>query len=502
MKNLFLTILISTTMMTNHNTCDNAAPKKGTTVRPMAVAGQFYPADKDELNKDVTEYFKSAGNIEPGTNVQAVIVPHAGYVFSGAVAASAFAHISPTAKYDHIFLLGPSHHVSLNGASVCNVYDDYATPLGNVKVDRELATKLINENDGFTYEASAHVHEHCLEVQLPFLQHLFKDVPPIIPIIIGTERLQTLRKIAIALKPYFNARNLFVISSDFSHYPSYADACNVDKRTGEAVMTGNLNQFIDALAENDSLGIRNLATSACGQCAIATLLLMMEGDQTVHIHHLAYRNSGDSPYGGKAEVVGYHAFMIDREPAIKAPADSTFTLTAEDKQTLLTLARNSICDSLRIDHQPTPPLSQALSAHCGAFVTLNENGHLRGCIGLLRSDEPLYQVISEMARAAAFEDPRFSSVTRDEMPLIDIEISVLTPLRRIHSIDEFQYGKQGIYIRKGSRSGTFLPQVADEVNWTKEEFLGHCARDKAGLSWDGWRTAELYTYEAIVIKEK
>jgi AmmeMemoRadiSam system protein A len=127
---------------------------------------------------------------------------------------------------------------------------------------------------------------------------------------------------------------------------------------------------------------------------------------------------------------------------------------------------------------------------------------LRGCIELLRSDEPLYQVISEMARAAAFEDPRFSSVTRDEMPLIDIEISVLTPLRRIHSIDEFQYGKQGIYIRKGSRSGTFLPQVADEVNWTKEEFLGHCARDKAGLSWDGWRTAELYTYEAIVIKEK
>lgn len=103
-----------------------------------------------------------------------------------------------------------------------------------------------------------------------------------------------------------------------------------------------------------------------------------------------------------------------------------------------------------------------------------------------------------MAKAAAFEDPRFPAVNITELPDIDIEISVLTPMKRIHSIDKFQLGKQGIYMRKGNRAGTFLPQVADEVSWTKEEFLGHCAQDKAGIGWEGWRTAELYTYEAII----
>ena len=139
---------------------------------------------------------------------------------------------------------------------------------------------------------------------------------------------------------------------------------------------------------------------------------------------------------------------------------------------------------------------------CGAFVTLNENGHLRGCIGHFGEDIPLADVIWKMARAAAFEDPRFPPVSKDEFPQIEIEISVLTPLHRITHISEFQYGKQGIYMRKGFHSGTFLPQVADEVNWTKEEFLGHCAQDKAGIGWDGWKDAELYTYDAIIFSEK
>ncbi len=478
-----------------NNTCCSTAPKTGATVRPMAVAGQFYPADKEELNRNMVEYFKFETTEKAVTNVQAVIVPHAGYVFSGKVAASAIARISPITKYDHIFLLGPSHHVDMDGASICNAFDYYATPIGNVKVDRELCTKLIDENDCFTYLDSAHTHEHCLEVQLPLLQYHLKDVPPIIPIIIGTQRFHTLRKISTSLKPYFNEHNLFVISSDFSHYPTYEDACNLDKRTGDAVMTLQLSKFVDAIANNDTLGIHNLYTSACGQCAIAVLIMMADGDSDLQMDHLLYRNSGDSPYGGKDEVVGYHSFVMTRNGSV--------CLSEDEKQSLLNIARQSIIAKMdNKKYEAHMSANSIFRTKCGAFVTLTERGNLRGCIGRFGSSVPLFDMVADMAQAAAFEDPRFSPVTRSEMCNIKIEISVLTPLKRIKSIDEFNYGKQGIVIKKGNRSGTFLPQVAYEVNWTKDEFLGHCSQDKAGLGWNGWKDAELYTYEAIVFKEK
>ena len=139
-----------------------------------------------------------------------------------------------------------------------------------------------------------------------------------------------------------------------------------------------------------------------------------------------------------------------------------------------------------------------INEKCGAFVSLHKHGRLRGCIGHFGEAVPLHEIVAAMARAAAFEDPRFMPVSKDELDDIDIEISVLTPMRRIQSLDEFELHRHGIYIKKGRRSGTFLPQVADEVNWTKEEFVGHCSQDKAGLGWDGWRDAELYVYEAIV----
>jgi AmmeMemoRadiSam system protein A len=175
-------------------------------------------------------------------------------------------------------------------------------------------------------------------------------------------------------------------------------------------------------------------------------------------------------------------------------------LTDEDKRQLKEIALQSIKDSL--DGKPIADfqtsLSSPLTSKCGAFVSLHEYGHLRGCIGHFGEDIPLHEIVAEMARAAAFEDPRFSPVRREELDDIDIEISVLTPMRRIKNLDEFELHRHGIYIRKGYRSGTFLPQVADEVDWTKEEFVGHCSQDKAGLGWNGWRDAELYVYEAIV----
>ncbi len=484
-------------------------------VRPATQANRFYTGDARELSEEVDSLLALHRNDTKYSHVAAVIVPHAGYYFSGNVAASAYMAIDAKKQYKRIFLLGPSHHEWLDGASVNTEADYYATPLGNVKVDHETAVALTNTDctdltdSVFRYRPEAHDREHCLEVQLPFLQRMFKEVPPIVPIVISTNDYDKLKRLSHALKPYFTDENLFVISSDFSHYPSYEDAYEVDAKTGKAVESGDVEEFIATINANAHCGKRNLHTSACGEFAIITLMLMLDGQYEVK--HLMYQNSGDIDNHDHNRVVGYHSFAILRK-------DSTgFTLSDADKKALKEIALNSIRDSLDGKPIAQPPLlatphsqrensqlstlnSQlsTLNSKCGAFVSLHKHGHLRGCIGHFGEDYPLHEIVAEMARAAAFEDPRFMPVTRDELNDLDIEISVLTPMRRIQSLDEFELHRHGIYIKKGYRSGTFLPQVADEVNWTKEEFVGHCSQDKAGLGWDGWRDAELYVYEAIV----
>ena len=491
-------------MMNTHN--GNVA--KEPIVRPATQANRFYTGDTRELSEEVDSFLALHAKDRKYEQVAAVIVPHAGYYFSGNVAAAAYQSIADDVQYKRIFLLGPSHHEWLDGASVNTEFDYYSTPLGNVKVDVETA-RLLTNTDGtdktdsvFFYNPKAHDREHCLEVQLPFLQRRFGEVPPIVPIIISTNDFRKLKRIAETLKPYMTEENLFVISSDFSHYPKYEDACEVDARTGKAVESGDVERFIAQLEENARSGVRNLATSACGELAIATLMLMMQ-DGGYEVKHLLYQNSGDIDNHDHSRVVGYHAFAVIRSlpltPSEERGDSDGFSLSNDEKRMLKDIALTSITDSL--DGKPIShhsPLTTHLSSKCGAFVSLHKQGRLRGCIGHFGEDVPLHEIVAEMARAAAFEDPRFMPVTKDELDNIDIEISVLTPMRRIQSLDEFQLHKHGIYIKKGYRSGTFLPQVADEVNWTKEEFVGHCAQDKAGIGWDGWRDAELYVYEAIV----
>ena len=481
------------------NTCNGNVAKEPT-VRPATQANRFYTGDAKELSEEVDSFLALHAKDRKYEQVAALIVPHAGYYFSGNVAAAAYQSIREGQAYKRIFLLGPSHHEWLDGASVNTEYDYYSTPLGNVKVDLETARLLTTTDDSdstdsvFFYQPKAHDREHCLEVQLPFLQRRFGEVPPIVPVIISTNDFRKLQRIAEVLKPYMTEENLFVVSSDFSHYPKYEDACEVDARTGKAVESGDVERFIAQLEENARSGVKNLATSACGELAIATLMLMMQ-DGGYEVKHLLYQNSGDIDNHDHSRVVGYHAFAVLRK--------SEFSLNDVEKRMLKDIALTSIKDSL--DGKPIAvansslfTLHSSLNQKCGAFVSLHKQGRLRGCIGHFGEDVPLHEIVAEMARAAAFEDPRFMPVTKEELDEIDIEISVLTPMRRIKSLDEFQLHKHGIYIKKGYRSGTFLPQVADEVNWTKEEFVGHCAQDKAGIGWDGWKDAELYVYEAIV----
>ena len=463
-------------------------------VRPATQAGRFYEGNPQLLSHEIDSLLALHAKSGPLGNVAALIVPHAGYYFSGNVAASAYSRLNPDKHYKRIFLIGPSHHEWLDGASVNSEADYYATPLGEIKVDHETAQQLIETDSVFSYRPEAHDREHCLEVQLPFLQRFFieEEVPSIVPIIISTNDFSKLKRIAEVLKPWFNDENLFIISSDFSHYPSYADACEVDAKTGEAISSGDVEQFIATIEANAQSGVCNLATSACGEFPIITLMLML--DSQYQVKHLLYQNSGDIDNHDHSRVVGYHSFAILRGE------EKGFVLSDEEKRMLKDIAYTSIKDSLdgKGVAEANVSLHSSLKQKCGAFVSLHKQGHLRGCIGHFGEDVPLYKIVAEMARAAAFEDPRFLPVSRQELDSIDIEISVLTPMRRIHSLDEFELHRHGIYIRKGYHSGTFLPQVADEVNWTKEEFVGHCSQDKAGLGWNGWRDAELYVYEAIV----
>ena len=406
------------------NTCNGQQSEP--VVRPATQANRFYTGDARELSEEVDSFLALHRGATIYHHVAAVIVPHAGYYFSGRVAASAYMSVPADQPYKRIFLLGPSHHEWLDGASVNSEADYYATPLGNVKVDRETARSISDADSVFSYQPKAHDREHCLEVQLPFLQRRLGDVPPIVPIIISTNDFNKLKRIAHVLKPYFTEENLFVISSDFSHYPSYEDACEVDALTGKAIETGSVEAFIAALEQNARSGKRNLATSACGELAIATLMLMMDG--SYEVKHLMYQNSGDADNHDHSRVVGYHSFAIVRK------SDAGFALSDDEKRLLKEIALTSIKDSLagkEISH--SSPLTTHLSAKCGAFVSLHKHGRLRGCIGHFGEDIPLHEIVAEMARAAAFEDPRFMPVTADELADIDIEISVLTPMRRIES---------------------------------------------------------------------
>jgi hypothetical protein len=232
------------------------------------------------------------------------------------------------------------------------------------------------------------------------------------------------------------------------------------------------------------------------------MLYMTANDPGLTIKPVQYMNSGDSKYGDKTQVVGYWSLAVSK--ITKAGTDAAFGFSKEEKSTLLKIARSTISTYVRERKVPeidNRGFTDNLLMNTGAFVTLREKGELRGCIGRFTADIPLYQVVQDMAIASSTEDSRFSPVTPGEIDQMEIEISVLSPMKKVQSPDEIVLGKHGIYIKKGYLSGTFLPQVATETGWSKEEFLGHCAQDKAGIGWDGWKDAELYIYEASVFSE-
>lgn len=479
-----------------------SSPQPALQNRKTYAAGRFYTDKPVELKIQLQQLFSNAVQRKTEKTPLAIVVPHAGYVFSGEVAASAYNQIDPDQKLERIFIIASSHVMTFQGASVyCS--GNYQTPLGTVKVDLDLAKKLVAENKILKDYPDPHLNEHSIEVQLPFLQYHMKSEFKIVPVIIGSYTAETAKKLAEVFKPYLNAKNLFVISSDFSHYPAYIDAKKADLATAKAIASNKATNLISTLESNEKKDIPGLATSLCGWSSVLTLLDMTEDQHGMQTDLIQYKNSGDTAYGDKYRVVGYWAISFSQEKG--ASLETGFSLSRNDKNVLLKLARETISDYVRTGNTTkvdADKLSETLKTPCGAFVTLNKNHKLRGCIGRFEPNQPLWQVVQSMAIAAATHDYRFEKVQSDEINQLEIEISVLTPLKRIQSADEFILGKQGIYMKKGNSTGTFLPQVATDTGWSKEEFLGHCAQDKAGIGWNGWKSAELYTYEALVFGEE
>jgi len=492
-------ILIAFAMGCNSQNLSNEAMDKLINREP-ALSGRFYPANPDELKFDLDKYFNNVTKEFNNATIQAIIVPHAGYVFSGEVAASAYAQIDSSKLFENVFILAPSHGFSIPGASIYNI-GNYETPLGEVPVNIDLANKLIAENNVFKSLPETHRKEHSIEVQLPFLQFHLINKFQIVPILIGTDKEEYLKQIAQSLSPYFNENNLFVISSDFSHFPNYKDAIRADSIMKESIITNKVQMVRDAAEQNKRGNMPNLATSACGISAIYTLLYLTENNPNIRIEAIKYMNSGDSDWGDHQRVVGYWSFA-----AIKKNEESAlFQLTEKDKSDLLLLARNTIETHLNQNKSFKPSkefFSKNLQTPTGVFVTLHNHKKLRGCIGRFDADEPLYKMVQKMVVAAATQDSRFESVKANELNQLSIEISVLTPMKRIKSKDDIILGDHGIYIKQGLHHGTLLPQVATENQWTVDEFLGYCSRNKAGLGWDGWKTAELYVYSAVVFSEE
>lgn len=485
-------------------TNNTSAPLVTKIIRQPAVAGQFYPADKNELEKIIDEFLAMAMTTPITGEPQILIAPHAGYVFSGPTAAYAFKTVAEK-KYDDVLVIGGSHNYPLAGLALYNG-DMVLTPLGEVKVDKKINEELKNSNQKIYFDNQVHEPEHSLEVELPFLQKTLLPNWQVTLGLINDSDLETLNSIADSLYNLVqkNPKTLIVISSDLSHYPTYKDAIYSDTKIMNAIVSKNISSLDQTIAKIMSEKLPNLATCACGEAAIKIGMLLAD-KLNLSGQILKYQNSGDTKYGEKNRVVGYGAIAFLKTQ--KTINKTQKFLTEDEQLSALALARNT----LELEFGLTKEKNKAyknypiFSEKRGMFVTLKKDGELRGCIGLIEPISELGTGIIEMAKAAAFDDPRFSALTKEELKNITLEISVLTVPQKISNPKkEIELGKHGVIVRSGLHSGVFLPQVATETGWDLNEFMSELCTQKAGLAPNCWLdgSADVYTFEAQVFEEK
>ena len=466
-------------------------------VRPPAVAGSFYPADAGELAKMVDGFLAQA-RVAPIPDLVALVSPHAGYVFSGQVAAYSYAALKGR-KIERVVVIAPSHYEAFPFSAV---YDGaaYLTPLGRVPVDRVFAAQLAKSGRLIELSSRGHVTsgehgEHALEVQLPFLQRVLGQFQ-LVPVIMGDQSYEACRALGLALaKMIHGPETLILASSDLSHYHTYDEAERTDHKT------------LKGIEEWDYLSMsRNFEQriwEACGGGPIIATMIAAERLGAGEARILKYANSGDVN-GDKSRVVGYGAVAFVRGKPQRSAASPAFSLSREERDWLLKIARKSVETLVRDGkiYDCSPGGFAALAQERGAFVTLKEHGELRGCIGYTAPMKPLCETVRDVAALAAVRDHRFTPVTPKELGALEYEISVLSPLRRVLDVRQIRVGRDGLVLKRGDREGLLLPQVPVEQGWDRPAFLeALCA--KAGLPKGAWKEddADLFSFTAVVFGE-
>jgi MEMO1 family protein len=430
-------------------------------VRPPAVAGLFYPEDARDLADEVAAHLDATEETaqQPGFP-KAVIVPHAGYVYSGPVAASAYDLLRPARGIvKRVVLLGPCHRVPVRGLALPQA-SAFATPLGRIPLDAE-AVSAIRELPQVLESAATHAEEHALEVQLPFLQRVLGEFS-LVPLVVGDADPEEVAEVLDRL--WGGPETLLVISSDLSHYHPYESAQAIDRATVRAILG------LDAGISHEQ---------ACGATPVAGLLIAARR-RGLSPRLLDCRNSGDTA-GDKRRVVGYASFALGAESG---------GYGAEHGRTLLSIARASIARALGAGSEPTATDATWLAESRATFVTLTQGEELRGCVGALEARRSLAEDIAANALAAAFEDSRFKPLALEELARTRIEVSLLSTAKTVAFEDHadllrrLRPGVDGVILEQldEGRRATFLPQVWEDLA-DPGEFIAHLKR-KAGLAAD------------------
>ena len=487
----------------------HAAEKADGSLRQPAVAGRFYPDAAPALRLAVEKYMQDA--LPPAAkDPVAIIVPHAGYVFSGQICADGFNQVSGR-KYDTVVILGTNHTSSSFNKVGLYPGRGFITPLGTAAVDSGIVDALLADCPDCIPNASIHEKEHSIEVVVPFVQVLFPSAK-IVPAVVGAPDLALCERFGRALAKVLKGRNaLIVASSDLSHYPAAVSASMVDRQTLQAILPLDPASFHSVAHTASDRNIRGLSTRACGEAPIMAAMVAAQSLGASSGVLVSYANSGDTVLGERAQVVGYGAVALasgrmeatGAKPPVPRSGGRSAALTPSDRRAILSIARETIerfltTKTAPLARNPAPDLEQTR----GMFVTLTKHGELRGCIGEIMPDKPLYQLVGTVALKSALEDPRFPQLRREELKDIEIEISILTPPMPAAGAGDIVVGRDGVILKRDGRSAIFLPQVATEQGWGRDQMLDQLCM-KAGLAAGCWKQgAQFLTYQAEVFSEK